>query len=92
MLSSKTPTESTFGGSSIKFSLKKTLLGVFIGSELDFEEHIFLICTKASSKLNALVLIANFMAYEKRRVIIKAFVESQFNYYPLIWGCFIPGP
>ena len=85
LLSSKTPTESLFGGSSVKSSTKETQLGVLIGPELRFDEHLSLICTNVSRKINALGRIANFMSYEKRRLIINAFIESRFSYCFLIW-------
>lgn len=44
LLSSKTPTESIFVGSSIKSNTKETLLCVLIDSELRFDEYISLIC------------------------------------------------
>ena len=40
---------------------------------------------KASLKLHALARISKFMSKEKLRVLMKAFVESQFGYCPLIW-------
>ena len=42
-------------------------------------------CKKASQKLYALAQIAPFMDLKQRRNIMKAFVESQFGYCPLIW-------
>ena len=42
LLSSKTPTESIFVGSSIKSNTKETLLCVLIDSELRFDEYISL--------------------------------------------------
>ena len=63
---------------------KKTLLGVLIGSELRFYEYISVTCTKVSRKLNALSRITNLMSYEKRRLIMKAFIKSPFNYCTLI--------
>ena len=38
-----------------------------------------------SRKINALGRIANYMPLEKRRIVMKTFIESQFNYCPLIW-------
>ena len=63
----------------------KALLGVSIDSELNFENHISNICNKVSKKLNALDRIAGYVTFEKRRMLFKAFIESQFNYCPLIW-------
>ena len=72
LLSSETPTESHFGDSSIKCSTKETLLGVLTGSELCFDEHISLICSKVRSRLDVLGRIVNFMSYVKRHLTIEA--------------------
>ena len=85
LLSSKTPTNISIGDASIKTSTKETLLGILIDSEPSFDQHISSICSKASKKLHALERIASFMSFNKRRTLMKAFIESQFNYCPLIW-------
>ena len=84
-MSSKTPTDVSIGDASIKTSTKETLLGILIDSELSFDQHISSIYSKASKKLYALGRIATFMSSNKRRTLMKAFIESQFNYYPLTW-------
>ena len=56
-----------------------------IDSEFSFDQHVSSICRKASKKLHALGRIATFMSFNKRRTLMKAFIESQFNYCPLIW-------
>ena len=61
------------------------LLGVIIYSELKFENHVTELCLKVSKKINGLCLISSFMSLRKRRTFMKAFIESQFNYCPLIW-------
>ena len=60
------------------------LLGITINSNFTFENHINNICKKASQKLNALVRVAPYMNTQKRRIIMKSFVTSQFGYCPLI--------
>ena len=40
---------------------------------------------KLAKKINALCRVTGFISLEKRRIVIKTFVESQFNYCPLIW-------
>ena len=54
-------------------------------SELKFENHIAELCLKVSKKINTLCRISSFMSLEKRRTLIKVFIESQFSYCPLIW-------
>ena len=85
LLSSKTLTDVSIGYASLTTSTKETLLGILIDSELSFDQHVSSICSKASQNIYALGRIATFMSSEKRRTLMKAFIESQFNYCPLIW-------
>ena len=69
----------------IKSSQKEIPLGIKTDIELTFEAHVNFVCKKASQKLYPLARIAPFMDLKQRRNIMKAFVESQFGYCPLIW-------
>ena len=42
-------------------------------------------CKKASQKLNALIRICPYLTVDRKRSIMKAFIESQFSYSPLVW-------
>ena len=44
----------SIGDASLKTSTKETLLGILIDSELNFDQHVSSICSKASKKLHAL--------------------------------------
>ena len=61
------------------------LLGVTIDNKLRFKEHVSHLCKKVSLKLHALARISNFMSQNKLRLLLKAFIESQFGYCPLVW-------
>ena len=61
------------------------LLGIKIDKSLDFNEHASSLCKKINLKLHALARISQFMDKGKLRVLMKAFIESQFGYCPLIW-------
>ena len=54
-------------------------------SNPNFEDHIESICKQAAAKLNALTMIANYMPFQKRNVLMNAFFTSQFSYCPLTW-------
>ena len=69
----------------IKAEKSVKLLGVKIDHELKFNEHITNICKKANIKLHALARISHIMDKKKLRLLMKAFIESQFQYCPLIW-------
>ena len=61
------------------------LLGVTLDNQLNFNEHVSNICKKASQKLHALSRISHYLCQDKLRMLMKAFIESQFGYCPLIW-------
>ena len=61
------------------------LLGVTIDNNLRFDKHVSNICLKANRKLSALTRVAKFVPFKKRRILFKAFIESQFKYCPLVW-------
>ena len=61
------------------------LLGVTIDNELKFNKHLNDICKKANRKLGALSRLSKFLSLKKRRMLYKAFIESQFKYCPLVW-------
>ena len=85
LLSTKSPEVVSIDRIQIKSSTAEILLGITIDSELNVDNHLSAICNKASRKINALGRIANHMPLEKRRIATKTFIESQFNYCPLIW-------
>ena len=45
------------------------------------------ICRKASQKLQALSRIAKYFSQDKKRMLFKSFIISQFNYCPIVWMC-----
>ena len=48
-------------------------------------EHVSLLCKKASRKLNALSWIAPCMTFDQRRLILNSFITSHFSYCPVVW-------
>ena len=69
----------------IKSSKQEKLLGITIDNKLNFEKHVNSLCNKVSQKLNALTRISNYIKPDQRRLIMKAFITSQFGYCPLVW-------
>ena len=72
-------------GKIIPCSNEVKLLGITIDNELKFKKHIEDLCKKASYKLHALRRIRGYLTVEKARILANAFIDSQFNYAPLIW-------
>ena len=62
-----------------------TLLGVTIDKNLTFQKHVDNLVHKAQYKLHALRRIRKFFSIEKARILGNVFIDSQFNYAPLIW-------
>ena len=73
------------GETKIWESKQQKLLGVLIDRDLKFDEYVLSQCKKAGKKLTALIRISKFMTFAQRRNIMKAFIESQFGYCPLVW-------
>ena len=63
------------------------ILGVYFDNKLNFKFHINNLCKKAGQKLHALARVSNFMSLTQRKVIMNAFVTTQFCYCPLLWMC-----
>ena len=61
------------------------LLGVEIDEKLNFNDHITTILKKGNQKLHALMRISKYLNEDKLKLIMRTFIESQFNYCPLLW-------
>ena len=76
LLSTKSPEVVSINEIQITSSTAETLLGITIDSQLNFESHLSAICSKVSRKIDALGRVANHMSLEKRRIVMKTFIES----------------
>ena len=61
------------------------MLGITIGKKLTFKQHVENRCRKAQYKLHAFRHIKKFLTIEKAKMLGNAFIDSQFNYAPLLW-------
>jgi hypothetical protein len=68
-------------------SQKEKLLGLIVDKSLKFQEHVHIMIKKASGKLSALIRLARILPFDQKRILMSAFIESQFSNssYPLIW-------
>ena len=60
------------------------LLGITIDNILTFNEHINNLCRNASYKLYALRRIRKYLTQDQAKLLYNAFINSQFNYAPII--------
>ena len=55
------------------------------GFRTKFEENVSKICDIVNKKLNTLHRFASHVNLNKRKMVLRAFIKSQFSYCPLIW-------
>ena len=72
-------------GETMKGEKSVKLLEINIDNKVDFKNHVSNVCKKVSHQLHALTRISHFMSTDKLRMVMKAFIESQFGYCPLVW-------
>ena len=70
--------------------MRKELLGVNLKDRRNFDFHINTLLKKASKKYHALARVCNYMNKKKRRILMNAFITSQFSYCPLVWILIVP--
>ena len=85
LLTGSENTTMKIGTETIQNSSSVKLLGITIDNKLNFNEHVIKMCKKASKKIHALGRIAKYMTSDKLKLIMKAFIDSEFGYCPLIW-------
>ena len=65
--------------------MQQRLLGITIDDKLRFANQVTDLCKIAHGKLSALIRHSNILNFEKRRTLLKCFIESQFGHSPLVW-------
>ena len=58
---------------------------ITIDRNLNFKVHIKNVCRKASQKLSALLRISSHINTDKKSLLYKSMIKSQFAYCPLVW-------
>ena len=61
------------------------LLGVNIDSNLNFSNHISIMCKKAGKQLNVLARLSVCLDVEAKILLSQTFILSHFNYCPIVW-------
>ena len=68
----------------IESNSSEIFLGITIDSNCNFEKRINEFCKKGNLKWHALARCAKLLSTEKRHLIFKVFIISQFNYCQLV--------
>ena len=84
LTSSKTPVDIHVSNNVILIEEKVKLLGVSLEGRLNFHFHLNTLLKKASKKYHTLARVCNSMNKKKRRIIMNAFIASQFSYCPFL--------
>ena len=61
------------------------LLGIRINDRLSFDDHISILCAKASHHVSALRPIVKYLTMDNRMSIFNAFIAFNFNYCNTVW-------
>ena len=72
-------------GKEIRSEIYVKLLGIDVDYKLNFETHVGMLCKKAAGQLNAIGRMNRFIDSGDRKILIQGFVQSNFNYCPLVW-------
>ena len=78
--------ELTINNDKVKNTSEVKVLGITLDNEFSCIKHVRNICRKARKKLHALYRICKYITQKQRKVIMKAFIESQFGYCPRVWA------
>ena len=87
LVSSNEKVTMKIGSHEIGNTKREKLLGVHLDRRLSFDYHISQICKKASRKVYVLARVTSGMRLSKKRTLMNAFLNSLFNYCPLILMC-----
>ena len=73
-----------FNNKTIETVSSVRLLGVQLDDKLNFSLYASSICKSGANQLSALIRLNNFLCFEGKRVLIKSYFISNFNYCPLV--------
>ena len=65
----------------------KKLLGIKVDCGLKFENYLYGVIQKASTKINVLSRFTPFMNLSQKKMLKNFFFKSQFSYTPLVLMC-----
>ena len=73
------------GDFTIRSKTSVELLGIDIDFKLNFNKYVGKLCKKAAGQLNTLGRHLHFIDFYERKALTECFVQSNFNFCPLVW-------
>ena len=64
---------------------EEKLLGILLGTKLNFNSHIKSLCKKAGQKFSAPARTNHYLTQGQKLLLLNSVVKSQFSYCSLIW-------
>ena len=74
-----------FENACLENNKEEVILGITVDNKLTFDSHIKSIGRIAGRKLSALARISPYLETNKKELLFKSMVKSQFGYCPLFW-------
>ena len=75
----------TVMGNDISVTHEIISLGVTLDDKLHFKSHVTTICHRTSRQINSFKRFAKLLTEEKRLMVYKSFILSNFLYCPVTW-------
>ena len=72
-------------GQSVQPSNCVKFMGVHVDDELRFQNHLYVICSRASGQINALNSVSKFLSKDCKVKSYNAFILSNFLYCFIVW-------
>ena len=85
-LQTELPSDISINDITISTNDKVKLLGVTIDSNLNFDNHVRILCKKASMQLKVLFRFKSYLGRREREQMYKTFILSNFNFCPVVWN------
>jgi len=85
-INTELPQKINVGEFDLTTSQNVTLLGIKIDSNLNFNEHVSLLCKKANRQLKVMYRFKTLLGKKEKGIIFKTFILSNFNFCPVVWA------
>ena len=80
------PNELEVQNNIIKRSESVRLLGIDIDCNLNFHNHVNVLCSKASRQLKVLYRFRSILGQREKTILFRTFILSTFNFCPVVWS------